>query len=119
MAITFAQWGTPDPRGIVIFLVFIGIAEMFVYSRWRASLVCKLCGFDPIVYKRSPEEAAQGVRKFFEEQKQDPRFHLSRSPLLELQKRITERERKANQYRELEKIVKARNPSLLPPTKSP
>jgi hypothetical protein len=118
MAITFAQWGAPDPRGIMLFAMFIGIAEVFVYSRWRSSLVCKLCGFDPIVYKRNPEEAARLVRKFFEEQQQDPRFHLSRSPLLEIQKRITEKERKANQYRELEKMVKARNPSLLP-TKSP
>ncbi len=94
MAITYTQWGAPDPRGIVLASVFILIAEVFVYSRWRASMTCKLCGFDPLIYKRSPEQAAQRVRRFFDEQQKNPRFHLSRSPLLEIQKQRTAHERK-------------------------
>ncbi|MGE3683004.1 MAG: hypothetical protein AB7G93_14865 [Bdellovibrionales bacterium] len=101
---THAYWGRPDPRGLILFCVFISGAEIFVYMRWRASVVCRLCGFDPVVYKRSPEQASKLVKQFFAEQAANPRFLLSKSPLLELHRQRVERERK----------LKSRRSSLAP-----
>jgi hypothetical protein len=119
MAITYSQWGVPDPRGLVIFCVFIVGAEVFVYSRWRASMICKLCGFDPLIYKRSPEQAAQKVRQFFDERQQDPKFQMSRSPLLEIQRQRSNQERKSKERSALEtKIQARRNSPVLAPSKN-
>lgn len=110
MAITFTQWGAPDPRGLMIFCVFILIAETFVYTRWRASMTCNLCGFDPLIYKRSPEQAALRVRRFFEEQQKNPRFQLSRSPLLEIQKQRLLHERKVAIVKAFEAKIRGERP---------
>ena len=90
-------WGQPDPRALMFLCLIAGFSELFIYLRWRVALVCRLCGFDPIVYKSSPERAAQRVREFFHERKEDPTFHLSRSPLLDVQKRLAKRASKQNQ----------------------
>lgn len=94
VGMSYAIYGRPDPSLLGIFCFLTVAGEMFVYSRWRASLVCKLCGFDPVVYKRSPEEASKQVRAFFEEQIEKPGFILSKSPLLELRRRLQEQERR-------------------------
>jgi len=98
-AVTLAYWGQVDPRGIMMFCLVMALSEFFVYLRWRVAVVCKMCGFDPVVYKRSPEQAALLVRKFFEEQSVNPRFHLSKSPLLELHRKQRARERKMMELR--------------------
>lgn len=97
--ITLAYWGEIDPRGIMLFCLITGISEMMVYFRWRLAIVCKMCGFDPVLYKRSPDQAALRVRQFFQEQSHNPQFQLSKSPLLELQRRQRARERKQMELR--------------------
>ena len=52
-----------DPRGLGIGAVFIGVAEVFVGLRHRMSLRCGRCGFDPVIYRRSHEDAARIVRE--------------------------------------------------------
>lgn len=52
-----------DARGIGIGAIFLGIAEVFVGLRHRMSLKCGRCGFDPIIYRKSQEEAARLVRE--------------------------------------------------------
>lgn len=101
MAITYFAWGAPDPRGLVLFCVFISFSEVFVYLRWRTSLACGLCGFDPIVYKRSPQEASKRVQEFFAEHRDDPQFLLSRSPLVQVQKKLMAQERQNDLRREI------------------
>lgn len=91
--ITYSYWGETDPRGLVIFCLLAAASEFFTFVRWRVSVVCKLCGFDPILYKRSPERAAVRVREFFEKQMQRPEFQLSRSPFLELHRQRVAAER--------------------------
>lgn len=98
-AVTMVIWGDVDPRGLMLFCLITGIGELLVYLRWRVAVVCKMCGFDPVVYKRSPEQAARLVRKFFEEHAEDPRFQLSKSPLLELHRKQRARERKIKELR--------------------
>ncbi len=92
--VSVAVYGRLDPRAIVIFCLVTVLGETFVYFRWRLALVCRLCGFDPVMYKRSPAAAAKRVREFFEQQIADPKFQLSKSPLLELHRRHQIRRRK-------------------------
>src|ERR1044072_2518942 len=50
-------WSGVDPRAIGILSAGLGIAEIFIYLRWRFFIVCSMCGFDPVIYRRSPEKA--------------------------------------------------------------
>lgn len=113
--VTMALWGQLDPQGLMLFIALVGGGEMMVYLRWRTSIVCRMCGFDPVVYKRSPAEASRKVRDFFERQIENPRFHLSRSPLLELQRKRRAMERKRHEMQS--HLVRSRAPMIDP--KSP
>jgi hypothetical protein len=109
-----AYWGEADPRALVVFCLTIFISEIFVYLRWRTSVVCKMCGFDPVVYKRSPETAARLVRSFYQERRESPEFWLTRSPLLERKRQEITKDRKAAEYRALEAKKKAPEKALAP-----
>jgi len=65
-------WQDFDPRVFVFFGFALFLSEVFVGLRWRTSVSCVRCGFDPVVYKRSPEEAARRVRRYLEERADDP-----------------------------------------------
>ena len=95
VTVTYALWNEAEPRGLVIFCLFIVGAEIFVYARWRMTLKCRMCGFDPLLYKKSPALAAARVKEFFKEQVENPQFMLTKSPLLTLQKRVRDQEKKA------------------------
>lgn len=51
-----------DPRVIIFFVLSLIFCEAVVHFRWRLTMVCRHCGFDPILYLRSPEKAAQKVK---------------------------------------------------------
>ena len=59
---TFVFWQQLDPRGIFIFVLFLAFADVFIRIRWRMALPCPHCGFDPILYKRDPDETARRVK---------------------------------------------------------
>ncbi|MDX9730861.1 MAG: hypothetical protein RBT63_03730 [Bdellovibrionales bacterium] len=61
-----------DPRGIAIGAVFVGVAEIFTVLRHRMSMKCGRCGFDPVVYRRSREDAARLVREHLARRANDP-----------------------------------------------
>lgn len=79
LVLMFGLWQTVEPRAILIFLSLLAVTEIFVHLRWRISLVCRHCGFDPLVYKKNPEVAAQRVKSFIENRAQNPRFLLAPS----------------------------------------
>lgn len=114
MAVGQAYYGAPDPRALVIFCMTILILEVFVYMRWRASIICTLCGFDPLVYKRSPEQAAQMVRAFYKEKNDNPEFWLSRSPLVERKRKERVKERQASNHTNLVARLAAKQPKPAP-----
>ena len=87
-------WTWWDPRSIAIFSVAMVSTEIFIYLRWRFSLVCTLCGFDPVLYRKSPELAREKVRLFYDTKTQDPKFLLSKSPLVDLYRKSTEIKRR-------------------------
>lgn len=81
-------WQSMDPRGLVIFVLGLSVSEIFIVLRWRLTLPCPYCAFDPILYKKSPQLAAQKVRAFYEDSKETPAFYLkTNNPLLAIQKR--------------------------------
>jgi hypothetical protein len=56
-------WGGFDPRVVIVFVIFIAIAEVFVRLRWRMSLPCVHCNFDPLLYKVDRAESVRRVQK--------------------------------------------------------
>ena len=70
--IMFAIWQGFDPRVMLIFVVFLAMAETFVHLRWRLAIVCPHCGFDPVLYAKEPEKAAQKVKLHLDKRKLDP-----------------------------------------------
>lgn len=97
LAISEAAWEGPDPRVVVLFSVLIASAEVFIYLRWRAALACRLCGFDPVIYKKSPAQASEMVNAFFRAQSENPGFWLTKSPLLDVHRRLREDQRRRDE----------------------
>lgn len=71
-----AIWQSFNPRVFVAWAVYLGIAEAFVQIRWRLSIVCKQCGFDPALYSKDPSAAANKVKLHLDLRKQDPKSIL-------------------------------------------
>lgn len=86
-ALMYTIWQKFDPRALFIFVVFLAIAEVFIQMRWRITLVCKHCGFDPALYVRAPEQAAKKVQLFLEHKKNDPNALLSKPVKLQPRRR--------------------------------
>jgi hypothetical protein len=84
-----------DPRVFLLFILFLAISEIFVQLRWRLTLVCKECGFDPVLYLKNHELAAEKVKFHLEQRKRDPASLLK--PPLQIPKISKE---KAEQLRE-------------------
>lgn len=56
---------------------------MFLRMRYRESVKCPHCGFDPILYKQNPKAAASKTKDFLESRKDNPEFLLKPQPKLE------------------------------------
>jgi hypothetical protein len=80
--VSLILWQSFDPRAVVFFALGLGLAEVFIMIRWRMSISCPHCGFDPVLYKRKPEMAAAKVRKFLDQRREDPLSAFSPPPKL-------------------------------------
>lgn len=78
IVVMFALWQEYDPRVMIVIVVCLAISEVFVKIRWRLSVVCRLCGFDPILYVKDPELAAQKVKFQLDQRKEDPKYLLAK-----------------------------------------
>lgn len=78
VVIMFAIWQQFDPRVIIAFVVCLAISEVFVKIRWRLSVVCCQCGFDPVLYLKEPTLAVQKVKLQLDLRKQDPKYLLAK-----------------------------------------
>ncbi len=74
MFVIFHEW---HPMGMFFWLVFSLTSEVFLSLRWRMSLVCGACGFDPLLYLKDPDHAATKVKLRLEERRQRPGMILS------------------------------------------
>ncbi|MEZ4872320.1 MAG: hypothetical protein R2827_08755 [Bdellovibrionales bacterium] len=57
----FAIWQSFDARVVILFALSLIVAEIFITIRWRVTLPCPHCGFDPILYVRDPKKACEKV----------------------------------------------------------
>jgi len=80
--LSFAIHQDFDPRAVVYFIVALALGELFVIFRWRLSIACPRCGFDPVLYKKAPERAAARVKRFLDLRREDPLFALAPGPKL-------------------------------------
>ncbi len=74
----YAVFHEVDPRAILFFVAFLAIAETFVQIRWRMTIACKHCGFDPVLYLKDSTLAAAKVKKHLDQRKNDPASLLAR-----------------------------------------
>ncbi|KYG64902.1 hypothetical protein AZI86_11935 [Bdellovibrio bacteriovorus] len=74
----FAIWQQYDPRVFIVFVVCAAFAEVFVKIRWRLSVVCRQCGFDPVLYLKHPEVAAEKVKAQLDLRKVDTKYMLAK-----------------------------------------
>lgn len=82
LLLSFIVWQAYDPRMVVFFALGLGVAELFVLIRWRLTIACAKCGFDPVLYKKNPPAAAERVKRFMEWRRQDPAVLLNPPPKL-------------------------------------
>lgn len=94
---TFAVYRSLDPRGLFFIGVLLLIGEAFTQAKWRTSMVCRNCGFDPVIYIRNPEQAGLKIKAFLDTRAESP-AHLLRPPVALPKKK--------------EKITKGQNLSL-------
>ncbi len=76
-----AFWQSFDGRVFLLFALNLTVAEAFVQIRWRLSLSCHHCGFDPVLYVQSPEKAAQKVKDYRLKLQQRADYCLRSDPL--------------------------------------
>lgn len=73
-----AIWQEFDPRVMLIFVLFLAIAETFVQVRWRLTITCPLCGFDPVLYLKDSTRAVEKVKIRLDKRKMDPSSLLAK-----------------------------------------
>jgi hypothetical protein len=71
-----------DPRIAVFFVIGIAMAELFISLRWRVSISCPHCGFDPVLYKKTPDAAAKRVKNHLDVRRADPFSAVNPPPRL-------------------------------------
>ena len=79
----FLVWGEPDMRSLILFGILAFSLQVFIRVRWRESVKCPHCGFDPILYKEDSELAAEKVKAFLEVRKKNPQYLLRPKPQIE------------------------------------
>ena len=80
VVITYTIYKTLDPWGLGLIGVFLVVGELFSQTKWRTSMICRHCGFDPVVYVRSPEQAGLKIRAFLDTRPESA-AHLLRPPV--------------------------------------
>lgn len=80
IVVTYALYHTLDSRGLLFIGVFLLVGEVFSQLRWRASMICRNCGFDPVLYVKEPKAAGLKIKAFLEMRKDSPE-HLLRPPV--------------------------------------
>lgn len=78
---TYATFKSLDPRGLFAVGSLILIGEIFMQMKWRTSMICRNCGFDPVLYVRSPKDAGLKIKAFLEKRADSP-AHLLRAPVI-------------------------------------
>ncbi len=70
-------WQGFHPGVFVFITVFLFIQETAIQMRRRLSVQCNSCGFDPVLYVRSPDLAKQRVQKILNTKKESAEYLLA------------------------------------------
>ena len=81
IVLTYTVFKSLDPRGLAIVGTLLIVSELFSQTKWRTAMICRNCGFDPVVYVRDPEQAGLKIKAFLERRGEDPEF-LLRAPVI-------------------------------------
>lgn len=73
-----AIWQEFDPRSLVIFVFLLAIAEVFVQVRWRMTIACPHCGFDPVLYLKDQGKAVEKVKIRLDQRRNNPATLLAK-----------------------------------------
>ncbi len=74
--LSFVIWENLDVRSLFIFTLFLFVGELFSQIKWRQSMICTNCGFDLILFKKSPERAGEKIKDFMHYRSDKPEFLL-------------------------------------------
>lgn len=74
--LTQVIWGEPDARGLAIMAALLVLGEGFAQVRWRSSMNCKNCGFDPVLYIKDQAKAGEKIKAFMQMRSEKPEFLL-------------------------------------------
>jgi hypothetical protein len=69
MTLVFQEF---DPKFLIFFVILLAIAEIFVQLRWRMTIVCRHCGFDPVLYVKDTQKAVEKVKAKLDARRDDP-----------------------------------------------
>ena len=83
---TYAVFQSLDPRGLGIVGLYVVVGELFSQTKWRTSMICRNCGFDPVVYVRNPEQAGLKIKAFLERRSELPEYLLKPPVVLPVKK---------------------------------
>ena len=83
-------WQKFEARVVMLFFVVLAVTEVVIVVRWRLSIMCHHCGFDPVLYLRNHDQAAKAVISHLEEKRKDPDFLITSSPFLTRPRRSSE-----------------------------
>ncbi|MDZ4661756.1 MAG: hypothetical protein SGJ18_09070 [Pseudomonadota bacterium] len=75
-----ALWREFDARVFFIFAVVISLTEILLLVRWRFGVICPHCGFDPVLYLKSPEQVVTKVQAHLKRYDDNPKSSLTPSP---------------------------------------
>ena len=78
ICMSFLIWKEYNPKSLMFFVVALMLSEVFLRLRWRLHIACRACGFDAITYAKNPAEAAETVKNFLIERKNDPQYLLKK-----------------------------------------
>ena len=87
----WGYWGVWHLQAIPILLISLFLSELLLHFRWRLALICRQCGFDPLIYQKNHNKATLKVKAFLARRKADPSFLLA--PPIHLPKRKNYEER--------------------------
>jgi hypothetical protein len=82
--VTFTLYGDFHPLALVLLLACLTAADLATQLRWRLSLRCPHCGFDPVTYLKDAQRAAEQVKSFVAEKRSEPQSWLKPDPLRHL-----------------------------------
>ena len=96
----YIVWGDLEPKAVIVLAVCLMFSEVFVHMRWRMTMSCPHCHFDPLLYKRNRALASANVKARLDELQKsgghllktnNPFQHLPKITREELEKNNTER----------------------------